>query len=95
MDDVLQDAKRSAVLAGRVCEAGCGRLCDDQGRPRDGGRIQDAGVVSEDAGRSTKGADDAIADRSTIKDFAAWPSGSFIKLHMLRWIHKGNNYHVA
>ena len=53
LDDVLQDAGRQAVFAGRVREARCRRLCDDQGGTADGRRVQDPGVVSEDARRST------------------------------------------
>ncbi len=44
-----------AVFAGRVCESGCRRVRDDHGGTADGRRVQDAGVVSEDAWRSAKG----------------------------------------
>ena len=52
LDDVLQDAGRAAVFAGRVREARRRRICDDQGGTADGRCLQNAGVVSEDARRS-------------------------------------------
>lgn len=54
LDDVLQDAGRAAVFAGRVREARRGRVRDYQVGAADGRRVQDAGVVSEDARRSAK-----------------------------------------
>ena len=49
LDDVLQDAERAAVCAGRICEARCGWVRDDQGRFSDGRGVQDPGLVPEAA----------------------------------------------
>ena len=51
LDDVLPDAKRTAVFAGRVREARCRWFRDDQGGPQHRGRVQDPGLVPEDARR--------------------------------------------
>ena len=54
LDDVLQDAERAAVFAGRVHKARRGRVRDDQGGTVDGRRVQNTGLVSEDARRSAE-----------------------------------------
>ena len=51
LDDVLQDAGRAAVFASRVREARRRRVRDDQGRTIDCRRVQNAGLVPEDARR--------------------------------------------
>ena len=59
LDDILQDAGRQAIFASRVREARRRRVRDDQGGTADCRRVQDAGVVSEDAWRSSGGTSDA------------------------------------
>lgn len=53
LDDALQDSVRETVFAGWVREVGCERIRDDQGRGVSCRRVQDTGVVPEDAWRSS------------------------------------------
>ena len=53
LDDVLPDARRQAVFAGRVREARCRWFRDDQGRRHHRGRVQNPGLVPEHARRPT------------------------------------------
>ena len=66
LDDVLQDAWRAAVLSNRVRQARLGRPCDDQGGAYDGRRVQDAGVVSEDAWRGVDVIQVAVGDNHAL-----------------------------
>ena len=52
LDDVLQDARWAAIFPDWVRETRCRWICDNQGRGSNRRRLQDPGLVPEDARRS-------------------------------------------
>lgn len=94
LDDVLQDAGWAAVFAGWVCEARRGRIRDDQGRADHGHRIQDAGMVHEDARRS---AGDAMNERHLYRGLNNFEGSIdeegklYDERHRLVWRIEGND----
>ena len=56
LDDVLQDAGWAVVFVGWICETRCRRVRDNQVGVAYGRRVQDPGVVPEDARRSANDA---------------------------------------